>query len=663
MLHSLIKRKASGEVTSVSSSWQPNDAEKEVTKKVMLDYHHGRLIYDKPYTEFNNRTLQQEIDANQKSFNTYIPPKSDDPDDSWRAQTTKPIVRNKLISIAAHVTATILYPTIFAQNRNQETDRDAASVMQDCQQWVMENSNYERSFVNGIISALVNPAVIMETGFAKVMRRIKEMQEDGKHTQKEIIDEVLSGFFTNVVPVKEMMIANIYENNIQKQRFLIRRKLVDFAEAKVVWDKKDNFKYVKPGVMAIFDEATNTFYDCPSEDLKDTLVEEVTYYNRYDDLQLTFINGVLMCDPEYPLQRKDKMYPFAKSGFEPLNDGHFFYYKSAANKLGPDEELVNLLYNYVLDGTFLAIMPPLALYGDEEIGSSVQVPGTITSLRADTKLDTIGPRSDLRAGLEAITMVERSVAESSQDSFRSGISQVSGERTAYEISLLEQNAKIALGLFGKSVGFLVEDLGRLQVGDILQHLTMPEIDAITGVEDPLKYKALLLPDQIIDGKKVTKKLRFSEKYITDEDTISDKERMDRSYDVLEEEGSMESEDRIFIINPKIFRELKYKIVVKADKLGPRNKALEKALNLEGYDRMIRDPYADQEAVARDFLYETYKPGESSKYMKKGGPDEGRAQALLGGKRGGGAAGGVNQNMTGQLTGSNSLKNAMTQSEQ
>lgn len=660
MLKSLLARKRNGQITSTVSSWQPTKEEKEATTQVMQDYEHGKLIFDKTYVEFNNRSLVQEIDANQKSFNTYLPPKSDDPDDSWRAQTTKPIVRNKLISIAAHVTATILYPTIFAQNRNQEEDKDAASVMQDCMQWVMENSNYERSFLNGIISALVNPAVIMETGFMKVMRRVKEMKEGGGYTQKEIVDEVLSGFFTNVVPVKELLIANIYENNIQKQRFLIRRKLVDFREAKTVWGNKPNFQYVKAGVMAIFDEATDTFYDCPSEDLKDTLVEEVTYYNRYDDLQLTFINGVLMCDPEYPLQRKDKMYPFAKNGFEPLNDGHFFYYKSAANKLGPDEELVNLLYNYVLDGTFLSLMPPLALYGDEEIGSSVMVPGTITSLRQDTKLDTIGPRSDLRAGLEAITLVERSVAESSQDSFRSGISQVSGERTAYEISLLEQNAKIALGLFGKSVGFLVEDLGRLQVGDILQYLTMPEIDAITGVEDPLKYKSLLLPEQILDGKKVTKKLRFSEKYITDEDQITEKEKMDRSYEVLQEEGDLDSEDRIYIINPKIFRELKYRIVVKADKLGPRNKSLEKALNLEGYDRMIRDPFADQEAVARDFLYETYKPGESGKYMRKGGPDEGRAQALIGGK---GNTGGVNQNMTGQLTGSNSLRNALTQGEQ
>ena len=656
MLPSLLKRKSDGEITSTASAYQPSIAEKEVTAKVMEDYEQGNLIFNKEYPEFNNRSLSKEIDVNQKSFNTYVPPKSEDPDDSWRAQTTKPIVRNKLISIAAHVTATILYPTIFAQNIDNQEDRDAAMIMQDCMQWVMENSNYERSFVNGIISALVNPAVIMETGYAKVMRRIKEMQDDGSYTTQEILDEVLSGFFTNVVPVKELLIANIYEGNIQRQRFLIRRKNVDFKEAQTVWGNRENFKYVKKGVIAVFDEGTQTFYDCRSDDLKDTQVQEVTYYNRYDDLELTFINGILMCDPEYPLQRKDKMYPFAKNGFEPLNDGNFFYYKSAANKLGPDEELVNLLYNYVLDGTFLALMPPMALYGDEEVGSSVQVPGTITTFRADTKLDTIGPRSDLRAGLEAITMVERSVAESSQDSFRSGISQTSGERTAYEISLLEQNAKIALGLFGKGVGYLVEDLGKLQVGDILQHLTMPEIDAITGIEDPLKYKTLLLPDQIFEGSKITKHIRFSEKYLTDEKQIPKDEAMKRSYNVLNEEGDLDSKDRIYYINPKLFRELKYKITVKPDKLGPRNKSLEKALNLEGYDRMIRDPFADQEAVAREFLYETYKPGESDKYMRKGQPDQARIDAMNGKKPNAGAAGGgVNQNMTGQVTGSNSLK--------
>ena len=45
-------------------------------------------------------------------------------------------------------------------------------------------------------------------------------------------------------------------------------------------------------------------------------------------------------------------------------------------------------------------------------------------------------------------------------------------------------------------------------------------------------------------------------------------------------------------------------------------AFEKALKLEGYDRMIQNPYTDPEAVTRDFLVDIFAKGDTDKYMKK-----------------------------------------------
>jgi len=627
---------AKGKVKNDASSYQPSKKVRAVTATVLKDYQQGISTRNKERKEFNNKNLVTEVDDNQKRFNSYIPPKSENPDESWRAQTVRPITRNKLISIAAHVTATVLYPATFAVDPDEKEDREAAVVMDKLIEWNIDNSNYTRNFVNSVITALVDPAVIISTEFAKVMRKVKMMKEDGSYSEKEIVDEIMSGWKANIIPCTELLIANIYEPDLQKQRFLIRNRKIDFEDAKLVYGGHQNFKYVKPGIKAVFDEGSQTFYDVYDEDLEDYLVDETIYYNRALDLQLTFVNGVLMCNYDYPNPRLDKRYPFVKGGYEPLNNGQFFYYKSAANKLGSDQDLVDTLYNMILDGTFLQLMPPMALYGMEEVDSSVMVPGMITSFEhPDTKMESIAPRSDLRAGLETISLVERSISESSQDNLRAGVGQA-GDRTAREVMLLEQNARIALGLFGKMIGFMVEDLGELLIGDILQHQTVGEAKDISG---KLAYKTFLLPNKSYNGRTVTEEVKFA--FPDDNKSLTEEQ-----YLILEAEGGLKGNKKLYQVNPEAFRDRKFKVKVSVDKLTPRSKALEKALGLEQYDRLIQNQIVDKTEVTRD-LVELYKPGKSDKYIKN--QSQSPMEAVEGGKQKG-----VNMNMVSQLTGNNSL---------
>lgn len=662
MLATLNRKRTSsktalGQVTDPVSIYQPSKEVADITSMVMRDYQQGYSAMHKSMTEFNNRTLVSEVDLNQKAFNSYVPPRSEDPDESWRAQTVRPITRNKLISIAAHITANVLYPSASAQNDADDEDRDAALVMRYLLEWAINNSNYTREFINAIIGALVNPATIVHQSFAEVMRTVKDMAQDGSYTEKEILDTVLSGFQTAIVPVTEMLIANVYEPNIQKQRFLAWNKLVDFEEAKLVHGKKENFKYVMPGVRSVFDPETNTFYNHPDAELKGTLVNEVVYYNRALDLELVFINGILVSNVNQPNPRKDKMYPFAKSGYEPLNDGKFFYYKSAAAKLSSDQGVIDTLYNMVLDGTYLALMPPMALYGSEDVNSSVTIPGVITHFTdPNTKLESIAPRSDVRAGIEAMTIAEQSVSESSQDNSRAGVGSSAGGRTAREVLLLDQNARVALGLFGKMVGFFVEDVGELLKNDILQYMTVGEMVQIGGSQVGMKYKSFMVPNKIVDGKKVGVKIKFKDPALSamiSENAKTQEAMLDESFDILEMEGGPDADKKIYMVNPEIFRSLRYKIKVNVEELTPTNKSLEKALNLEAYDRAIQNPVADQEAVTRDFLFDTYRPGESSKYIRKAQPAP--TPAMPGADQGQPfQQKGVNGNLVGQMTGSNSL---------
>jgi len=658
MYHYINKFK-NGKIVDKVSTYKPSKEVSDVIKMVQKDMAAGRQVLTNSYVEFNYRSVLQEQDDNQKRFNSFVSSRSDDADESWRANTVRPVTRNKLISIAAHVTAQILYPNAFAQNNRDEEDRGAAMIMRDSIEWVIDNSNYSYKFLQAVVAALTDPVTIVEAEFAEVMRKIKEKNDKGELKVKEVVDEIFSGFQFYLIQCNEFYIANAYEPNLQKQRFVAKRKYKDYEEMRLKWGEHENWQYVSSGVRHVFDIETSTFFSQVDETMKGYLVEEVTYFNHGLDLQLTFLNGVLMCDKDYPLQRIDKKYPFAKMGYEFLRNGEFFYYKSAANKLGSDQDLIDTMYNMVMDGTFLALMPPMALYGSEDIDSTVMVPGSITSFKdPNTKLESIGPRSDLRAGLEAIGMIEKSMSESSQDNTRQGINE-GGTQTAYQFAQLQKNAAIALGMFSKMVGFFVEDLGQLICSDIVQHLSVGEISEITSSSGRMAFKSFILPDKIENGKKVTKKIQFTDEDY-DKESMTQEEIMSKSFKIMDEEGGFDSKVKIYKVNPKAFRELKFKVKVKSDFLEVPNKNLEKALNLEAYDRLIQNPTLDQDAVTQDFLVEVYRPGEGDKYKKKIVPVVAPTEGGGGNERDMTKQKGVNQNMVGQMTGGGSLKSLLEQ---
>ena len=380
-------------------------------------------------------------------------------------------------------------------------------------------------------------------------------------------------------------------------------------------------------------------------------MQELTYESRADDLRLVFLGGVLVTAPDEPNPRMDKRYPYAKAVYEPIGTGGYFYGKSAVAKLADDQRIMDTLYNMVLDGSYLSIMPPMASYGGEEADASVFVPGTVTAFRdPNAKLENVGPRSDLRAGLEAISLVEKSMSESSSDPSQAGVGG-GAQMTARQALILQGNAKTQLGLAGKQLAYLVEDFGKLRIGEILQHMTVAEIGALAGAA---AYKSYLVRGKAESGRKVSRKIAFSSSMLGSEDATPE-QVADKSYDILSAEGGVDGETRIYEVNPETFRDLKFHVVVSADELTPRSKELEKALKLEAYDRAIQNPSVDQAAVTRDFLLEQFAPGESEKYMAKAAPP---AAAAPGGGQAAAAPAanqkGVSTSFLSQLTGSNSL---------
>src|SRR3990167_8248455 len=246
-----ILRGEKGEPVSSLSAYNPGEDVRRITRQIQSDYQVAYDLQHRPFTEFNDMSLLDRADLDQKRWNAYRAPQSEDIDEAWRWNGIRPVTRNRIIGIVAQMTAQIIMPAPFAQNDKDEVDKMAALVMRDLMEYNIRNSSYVENYISWITDALVNPAAYLGVGFFEVMQTIKE-ENEGKISKKEIIDNVLSGFQAYNIPLDEIMISNFYEKNLERQRFVVRRRYIDYDEAEALYGEHSNFQYVKPGVRAIF---------------------------------------------------------------------------------------------------------------------------------------------------------------------------------------------------------------------------------------------------------------------------------------------------------------------------------------------------------------------------------------------------------------------------
>jgi hypothetical protein len=574
--------KQTGKVSSPISSYQPSEGVKDLTARIRDDYQVAYNLQHKVFTEFNDTYLLDRADIDQKRWNAYRAPKSEDIDEEWRWNGIRPITRNRIIGIVAQMTARIVIPAPYAQNDKDELDRTAAQVMRDLMDYNIRNSNYVENYIMWITDALVNPAAYMGVGFFQAMQTIKEEDEEtGKITKKDVIDGVLSGFQTFNIPLDEVMISNFYQRSLDKQRFNFRRRYIDYDEARAKAGNHPDFEFVRPGFRTIFDSETSMFYDVYDETLA-TLVEETTYYNRLEDCEIPYMNGIYVGDEDTeanPIKHRDSdnrpKYNFGVLGYEDISS-RFFYFKSAAWKLGDDDELVIRTEQLLADATFLSTMPPTITSGVGQLSEAIVIPGKNTAFEnPDAKVSPIQLGSAVTAAFNLLLKKERDASESTIDPTMTGVQ--TAPKTATEAALMAQNAKIALGRFGNMLACSLKRMGGLMIDVILQHQTVGEIEEITDGETVQKFKTFILPGK--PGESLNKKIVFNPDMIGEE--MNDEAMMSRSHEILDKEGGIDGETRLYEVNPDEWRKLKYFLTVDVEELLPlslRQPAIQPAMN-------------------------------------------------------------------------------------
>jgi len=643
------------------STYQPLEEVKKLFAQVQTDYSIAWRLQHRSFDEFDGISLLDRARLDQQTFGAYVGAFVEPESKQWRWKGRKNTARNKVIGILAHVISGMLFPFCYAYNEDNEEDKMTAQVMRILVEDHLKKADYETKFLFMMCSALVNPAVLVEVEYVEAMQRIKVRNEDGTYRIEEAVDELLSGIGLNIIPIDQLLLADFFTMDLQRQPNIIRVRRISYDEARSIYgggkykatinDKEcDPFDYVQAGNTRIMltGQEHQTLYDIEWTEADRNYVQVITAYYRPEDLEVTFVGGVFFGNEKdiynsNPFNHrrmakiKDKwmsipIYPFAKGGFEPLDPaGRFAYYKSACFKEFWDDAGQNRMHQLAYDGTYLDVIKPIFVSGVAKIDGSVMVPGASVAMPQGASVTPYQLGPNLVAAMNMMRSESEDMSESTQDKIQSGITQ-SGI-TATAINKAQQNAQVIMQVFSISIADLVRQIGALVIDDIIMHTTVGTVDETIPGSLNLKYKQIISKGKE-NGKDVTNRIEFDSSMMGKE--LSKEKANEMEWDMWEKAGGLNSSQVHYKVNPYKFARHQFSLYIDPSKITSRSMGTddlkrERAFNLLTDPRVA--PYVDQQAVVDEFVLSEYADGDPDKFKPKQ-DNNAMLQAMMGESGGG-----------------------------
>lgn len=614
-----------------ASAYQPSDIVSELFARCSRDYATAWGLQHRTFDEFDGISLLQRAKVDQETFGAFVGAQYVAKQNKWRWKGRKNTARNKLIGILAHMLSGMLFPMVHAQNEENESDKLTARVMRILVEEHLRKAGYQTKFLYVVLSALVNPAVLVDVDYLVAYQTIKNKLASGEIKVTEAVDTFLSGLNLSVIPIDQLLIADFYTNDIQQQPYLVRIERISWDTARKIYGKHKDFKYVEAGKTRTFLSGQEhlTLYDIEWTEADQNMVQVATFYYRDEDLEVAFVGGVFMGNEDNiynnnPFKHRRMsligdewmsipVYRFAKSGFEPIDPtGRFFYYKSGAFKEYWDDATQNKMHQLLVDGTYLDVIKPIFISGLAKADSNVISPGATIGMPAGSTVTPFQMGSNLTAAMNAMNLQKEDMSDSTQDKIMNG--GVTPGVTATQSIQAQNQARIFLGVFGVMIADLVTQIGYLTMDCIIQHTTQGSIDATIPEALSMKYKTILAKGKE-KGKDITNKIIFTDAFMGKD--MSQKEIKAYEFDLAEKDGK---DNVTYQVNPYKFARTMFSFYIEPEDITQSamgNKFQRKMLGFQMFTNPAVAPFVDMKNVVDDFIIEEFADnGDPEKYRAK-----------------------------------------------
>lgn len=567
-------------------SYSPTAHERGALNLLYDRLYRMQYVRNRRYRYFNDRGLLRYLDDSVKRWNGYIPPRDDLAMD-WQANYFNNFTRNVVIGFLSNVNAQSPGYRVRARDEENRPDAGRARVCEGFLKWgdQINNSWYQNLLIG--LEAVTKGTAIVDVLPRRVKRKVKEITKYDPLTgevdwkEKEVVLE--NDVFYSPVPLEEMYFGNVWQPEIQMQPDICRKYRVRYSEAEWSFSKYKNWKAVQPGAFFIVSgqEQIPYFKERDYADIDYDIVEIVDYQNRNADRRILAANGVILYDGPIPFHHK--MYSYAKCVFEPLAID-FFYGKSLPDKIASDQDIINILWNMMLDAGFLSVYKPILTDdpdADENDGSgNILVPGLNKKVgdkdRYRVMNELTGPDAShfqlLQLALKFASDNSGPVAGGGRLSTPQG-----GAITANQALLAQEQARQVLGLNGRFIEKLHKDRAELMLRTQLQFYSLDaRLMETKGKADAaalFKGRVVRVNDaELSDGTRGT--LQVS---VLPERALPTQDELDLEREVLELGGER---SEIIAITPEYVRNIQFDVEIIPESTYQQSKSLERALGME-----------------------------------------------------------------------------------
>lgn len=461
-----------------AKQYRPNKAAKELLARISDDWELAYNQRTRNWRHLGDTNLEAFWRRSRDHYNGYSPaPESTTGE--WKSRAFKKKTRHKVIATVAQFVRSGLGVDFAAFDKADRLDRDMSRVIEDIYDWSAERENLDYTKLMAYLEMVISGTAHWLDEIAWDSRMVKEIIDvdfetgEVKWEEKERTD--FKGCRSELVPNEEMFPGDAWTRDIQKQPFLIRRRLTTEANAKVALSRFKNWQYVEGGTRNFLSAVVGSEADQADSSDRDDEVEILHYWSKEDDLFAIVANGVLMTMPDNPIPYPHKQYPFAKDVLETFADSRFYWGDSLPNKNYDDQEITNALWRLFIDSTKLKNKPPLFTNNLELANTDLIVPGTIVQKGMQDTVEALEAISQgvTQSEFKMLELTEHQIDENSIDPLVSAQSP-QGDPTATQVRAIVGAAETMKGVNEQYISNLLVQHAAIRVPNLLWFLTHDE---------------------------------------------------------------------------------------------------------------------------------------------------------------------------------------------
>lgn len=564
-----------------NKDYKPSAQEQERIADIYNKFQHCWALRKQPFSYFDDMSLEDMINESVKRWTSYLPPR--DANDDWRTQVFMPDTRNKILAILSFVAAQRQRAEFYARRQGEVMNKTVSAVLKSLYDYSLDTERGDYKFIMQTLENLVKGTVVVHETYSYIERDVKEIKKynpvDGsfEYEKKTIVDEDMC--IQNLIPLEDFFIPNFYQPDIQKQPYIIIREEHDYENFQLKYGKYKNADAVKAKANFLSDkEGEMYFYENWQERVDEHTVEVVHYYNKSMDVHNIIANGVLITAIDRPIIYDHKDYPVSKTILEPYAPD-FFYGMPLPMKIVSEQDVVNTMYNMMLDREYLSIMPFFFTSLDDEIEESSIGPFQRIQVSDTSAIREANIQGIKSSNIKMLDFVRDSISKSTIDDSMMGV--VSGG-TATAVQQARESATRILGLLLKFMSELTYDVAQQRVQNILQFYAT---DVIEGTTKEFRAYNQVLSDGTY-GMKVVR-------------LVDSKDKMPDQAEVVEMAGESDENVEIHYITPQSLRDIEYDLKIVPASSVEESKSMRKALGME-YVNFLLQAFPDMADRGRLF---------------------------------------------------------------